>query len=128
MTSRAVQQPSEIAAHEPPIPWFLIPVIARRQAQSHDRNVSIFRTLMAETSRAPLEKAMAGAKTPTLIVWGERDRLCDPAGAEVLHEVLPNSEVRMMRDTGHVPMLENAAASARDYLDFRQRIARIAGR
>jgi pimeloyl-ACP methyl ester carboxylesterase len=117
-----------IAAREPAVPGFLIPVIARKQAQSRERNLKVFRTLLAEIPRAPLEKALAGSKTPTLIVWGKHDRLCDPAGAAVLHDRMPNSAVKMMDDIGHVPMLEDPAATARDYLDFRQRLGRIAGR
>jgi triacylglycerol lipase len=117
-----------IFAHEPSVPGFLIDEVARRQAPEQDRTLRIFRGLIAELSSAPLEKRMAGLKTPTLIVWGDKDRLCDPAGAVVLHRVLPNSEVRIMADVGHVPLIESPALTARDYLEFRQRTGRVAGR
>jgi len=42
-----------------------------------------------------------------------------PAGADALHKMLPNSEVVIMPDIGHLPMVEAPEASATDYLRFR---------
>ncbi|MEA2140876.1 MAG: hypothetical protein QOC91_975 [Solirubrobacteraceae bacterium] len=43
---------------------------------------------------------------PTLIVWGDRDRLIDVRDADVFAELIPNSRKVVFADTGHVAMLE----------------------
>jgi pimeloyl-ACP methyl ester carboxylesterase len=65
------------------------------------------------------EKYVTGLKTPTLIVFGEKDRVINPASAEILHKLMPRSEVIIMPGVGHVPMIEQPRKSAEDYLKFR---------
>jgi pimeloyl-ACP methyl ester carboxylesterase len=43
---------------------------------------------------------------PTLIVWGERDRLISVRDADVFAELIPNSRKVVFEDTGHMSMLE----------------------
>jgi pimeloyl-ACP methyl ester carboxylesterase len=47
---------------------------------------------------------------PTLIVWGERDRLVPVRDADVFAELIPNSRKVIFADTGHMSMLERPAA------------------
>ena len=47
---------------------------------------------------------------PTLIVWGEQDRLIDVADADVFAELIPDSRCVIFEDTGHMAMLERPAA------------------
>lgn len=44
---------------------------------------------------------------PTLIVWGERDRLINVRDADVFAELIPNSRKVVFDDTGHMSMLEH---------------------
>jgi pimeloyl-ACP methyl ester carboxylesterase len=44
---------------------------------------------------------------PTLIVWGERDRLINVRDADVFAELIPNSRKVVFEDTGHMSMLEH---------------------
>ncbi len=46
---------------------------------------------------------------PTLIVWGDRDRVIPVRDADVLMELIPDSRKEIFKDTGHVPMLERPA-------------------
>lgn len=43
---------------------------------------------------------------PTLIVWGEQDRLISVRDADVFAELIPNSRKVVYGDTGHMAMLE----------------------
>jgi pimeloyl-ACP methyl ester carboxylesterase len=54
-----------------------------------------------------------------LIMWGANDRAINVATADVLHKLLPNSQVVIMPDIGHLPMLERPRESAEAYLRFR---------
>jgi pimeloyl-ACP methyl ester carboxylesterase len=44
---------------------------------------------------------------PTLIVWGERDRLINVRDADVFAELIPDSRRVIFKDTGHMAMLEH---------------------
>ncbi|MGH8595677.1 MAG: alpha/beta fold hydrolase, partial [Gammaproteobacteria bacterium] len=59
-----------------------------------------------------------GLATPTLIVWGDDDRLVHVSGAHAIKKLLPNGRVRVMPAMGHCPMLERARDTAVDYLSF----------
>jgi pimeloyl-ACP methyl ester carboxylesterase len=43
---------------------------------------------------------------PTLIVWGERDRLINVRDADLFEQLIPNSRKVVFEDTGHMSMLE----------------------
>lgn len=43
---------------------------------------------------------------PTMLIWGEKDRLTEPSVAYELHEQLPNSRLAFIPNCGHAPMLE----------------------
>jgi pimeloyl-ACP methyl ester carboxylesterase len=47
---------------------------------------------------------------PTLIVWGDRDRLITVHDADVFEELIPNSRKVIFEDTGHMAMLERPEA------------------
>jgi pimeloyl-ACP methyl ester carboxylesterase len=46
---------------------------------------------------------------PTLVVWGDRDRIITVRDADVYTELIPNARKVILPDTGHVPMLERPA-------------------
>lgn len=101
---------------KPPfIPAPIRRVMANERIANFDLEQGIFEQIYADS----VEARVAGLATPALIVWGEQDRLLHPASAEVLRKLMPNSRVIMMRDTGHLPMLEQPRRTAEDYLQFR---------
>lgn len=55
-----------------------------------------------------LERRLARITCPTLIVWGENDRLIPPVYAEAFRRAIPGSEVVVLSGTGHMPMFEKA--------------------
>jgi pimeloyl-ACP methyl ester carboxylesterase len=46
---------------------------------------------------------------PTLVVWGDRDRVISVRDADVYTELIANAHKVLLPDTGHVPMLERPA-------------------
>ncbi|MEM6793863.1 MAG: alpha/beta hydrolase [Acidobacteriota bacterium] len=69
---------------------------------------------------------LSAIQQPTLVMWGRQDRWIPPADAEIFRDAIPNSELVIYDDAGHVPMEELPARSARDAADFLQR--QLAGR
>jgi len=50
------------------------------------------------------EPLLGSMHTPVRIIWGERDAWLDPAFARRLHDVLPNSDLRLIPEAGHFAM------------------------
>jgi pimeloyl-ACP methyl ester carboxylesterase len=46
---------------------------------------------------------------PTLLVWGEHDRLVPPAYGEAYRQHIKGAELKLIRDCGHLPMFEKEA-------------------
>lgn len=60
-------------------------------------------------------------KQPTLILWGAKDTWIPPEDAAKFAQELPNAEVIIYPDAGHIPMEEIPQRSAADALTFLQR-------
>lgn len=114
-----------VMSQPPFIPAPVLAVLANRQAQNYALNLSIFKQLREDS--APLDTQLAALPAPlaipTLITWGEQDRVLHVSGAEILHRLLPNSSVSILPGVGHLPMLEAPLASAKPYLAFRDGLA-----
>lgn len=80
--------------------------------------------LMAERGAPFYVEAWRGVKTPTLLIWGEHDRLIPPRYARQYLDLRPPdaapAELKILPGLGHVPQLEDPQASlaaARPFLD-----------
>jgi len=65
-----------------------------------------------------LETAMARIRAKTLILWGGNDRVLSVSSAQVLGKGIENSKVIILKDCGHMPMLEKSKETALHYLEF----------
>lgn len=98
------------------IPKPILDYIGEQRAKNKKLEEIIGADLAAEPD---LEPRIKGLATPSLIVWGKDDRIINPAAAEILHGLLPNSKVILVEGAGHLPMLEQPERSAADYVAFR---------
>ena len=55
---------------------------------------------------------------PTLIVWGDRDRIIPLSHAHQAHEAMPNSRLEVMEGVGHFPHVEDPYRFVEILLDF----------
>ena len=58
------------------------------------------------------EETLLGAQQPVTLLWGDADRSHKHTRAESLLELLPQAQVRHLRDCGHFPDLERPGAYA----------------
>ena len=65
-----------------------------------------------------LEKDLPKIKAPTLILWGDQDQIVDISSVPVFEKGLKNHKTVIIRDCGHVPIIEKAQETAAQYLDF----------
>lgn len=70
---------------------------------------------LLETS---LEPYLPRIQVPVLILWGDADKILDVGGASVLENNLKNYRTVIMKDTGHIPMLEKPRETASHFLSF----------
>lgn len=100
-------------------PWLPYPVaqVARDDAlRNASSNVRLWNEQLSD--RYLLDAQIDALRTPTLVLWGEQDRVFDVSGAEVLRQRLRSAEVHVLPQVGHLPMLEAARASASMYAKF----------
>jgi pimeloyl-ACP methyl ester carboxylesterase len=58
----------------------------------------------------PIKERLPEIACPTLIVWGDEDKVIPVSDASVFEELIPNSSKVIFEGTGHVAMLERPAA------------------
>ena len=51
-------------------------------------------------------------KTPTLIIWGDKDQLIPVENASQFHKIIAHSELEIFKGVGHIPMEETPTAFA----------------
>jgi 2-hydroxy-6-oxonona-2,4-dienedioate hydrolase len=60
--------------------------------------------------RHNIEDRLPEITVPTLLVWGEQDRITPPEVGQRFHALLPDSRLAFLPRCGHAPMLERAEA------------------
>jgi pimeloyl-ACP methyl ester carboxylesterase len=71
-----------------------------------------------------LERWLHRITAPTLVVWGENDKLLPAAYAKVWGERVPKSRVEIIPRCGHLPQIEQPDATAKLVLGFLDGAAR----
>jgi len=65
-----------------------------------------------------LERRLQRVNCPTLIIWGQNDRLVPVAYADAFHRLIANSEMVKLEGTGHMPMFEMPGEWSRHIGEF----------
>jgi len=107
-------------------PWIPSPMrrhLARQAAARYHHYTWIYGQIRSAgpdglVPATPLQPYLSGSVIPTLIVWGDKDRVLDVSGAELLAGVMNDAQVDIMADVGHLPMLESPETVAHRYLEF----------
>ena len=71
-----------------------------------------------QTRPGAMVKRIAEIKVPTLILWGQKDRLIPPHLAEQFHQAINNSQVHIFPQLGHVPQEENPQQTVDSVIEF----------
>jgi pimeloyl-ACP methyl ester carboxylesterase len=62
--------------------------------------------------------ALRSIKAPTLVIWGDKDRLVSPALAQEVADAVEDSRLLVLDDVGHTAMMERPEKTARAVLDM----------
>ena len=86
-----------------------------------NRQASVAR---ANASREPEKWAEVGSlKMPVLLLWGKQDRVIPPSHARAFRKAIPQSQLIIYADAGHLPMEETPGQVARDIESWIENIA-----
>ena len=107
-----------VFVQRPPMPSRLEHYLAERSLERSAFNNRVFQQLRERY--IPLEPELPKITAPTLLLWGDRDRVLDVSSIDVMKPLLKKPSVAILRDCGHVPMIERPEETARLYLDFLQ--------
>jgi len=102
----------------PPIPGAIKRYFTQEAIHHRPLNQIIFKQIRSAEDFTPLEVSLKNSKTKTLILWGDKDRVLHVSGAKILQSVMPNSKSVIMKNVGHVPMLEKPEDSAIIFINF----------
>jgi pimeloyl-ACP methyl ester carboxylesterase len=107
----------------PFIPYSLRHVLGARAIA----DFALHSAIMAQFTQSPLlEEQYSNLTTPALVVWGDHDLILHPDGAQATARLFLHSKVIIMRNIGHLPMLEAPRTTALNYLAYRQELAKSA--
>jgi len=112
----------DFVMYKPPyLPKSVKAVFAQERIANKELHAKILEQIVTDNVEERA-KVIAQYKIPTLVVWGEKDQIIKPETVNLIKEIIPQSEVIMMPEVGHVPMVEALDKTADDYKAFREKL------
>ena len=109
----------DLVMYKPPyIPKTLQAVFAQTNIANRELHGNILEQITADNVEARAD-VIAEYNIPTLVVWGAEDRIIKPETAVIMKKLMPQAQVITMPKVGHIPMVEAAEQTAKDYKTFR---------
>ena len=99
----------------PGIPSMAKKILAEQAAIDRSFNAKIYQDMLLDNFE--LEGKLSKISQSTLILWGDTDRVIDVSSVSVFQEIKNHKKI-IMKDCGHVPMLERPEETASIYLHF----------
>lgn len=100
-------------------PYIAGPVLKYLAAQTiagAAKTQKIFDEIQVNTP--PLAERLGQIKAPTLIIWGDQDKLIHVSAAELFHKGISGSELLILKGSGHMPLMENAGQCVQTFVEF----------
>ena len=103
----------------PFIPGAIKRHLVQEAIENRPVKLRIFKQIRKEGKETlPLESLLDGLPVPTLIIWGDQDRVLHVSGARILESVMPMAKAVVMEDVGHAPMIEKPKETAAFYIRY----------
>jgi pimeloyl-ACP methyl ester carboxylesterase len=79
---------------------------AQRQVMAGNREALAVYSGTSSMTDSTLAGRLAASTLPTLVVWGESDRIVDPEYGRAYAAAIPGAQFVLLGETGHLPQLE----------------------
>ncbi len=100
----------------PELPSFMKQYLAEQAVAATPLNKKIIGDMMLDL--LTLESKLNKITAPTLILWGDTDKVVHISSAPIFEKNIKNSKSAVIKECGHVPMIEKPAETAAVYQDF----------
>lgn len=110
----------DFVMYKPPyLPKSVKAVFAQERIANKELDAKILKQIVTDNVEERA-KIVAHHNIPTLVVWGEKDQVIKPETVKLIKQIIPQAQVIMMPEVGHVPMIEAVGQTADDYKAFRE--------
>ena len=106
----------KVFAKRPYLPKSVFKLFAEYAIRGSAKSARIFSEM--QSNDPTLEERLPLVQAPTLIIWGDQDRVLHVSGAEVFRRGIKNSELLVLPGIGHMPLIESARECAATWLNF----------
>lgn len=94
-------------------PAFVTPeILSESQNASHSFVALMRQVLLSDVPQNQTPRA------PTLIVWGERDKITSSSRAQEIAAEIPNAQLAIIKNAGHMPQLQDPLSFVKIVRDF----------
>lgn len=107
---------NNVFARRPYAPKAVVRYLADHAIRNSAKSAKIFAEM--QTNDPLLVDRLANITAPTLIVWGDQDRVLHVSCAQLFRKGIKSSEVMIIPGSGHMPLVENAGACSKAWLAF----------
>ena len=106
--------------YKPPyIPDIVKDALLQEKCSRRDLEKVMYEDMYTDVNLSTVAKNIS---MPTLILWGEKDRMTHVDDAAFFHETIRGSELVILKEVGHVPILEDPEQTADEVDKFIKQI------
>jgi abhydrolase domain-containing protein 6 len=116
---------NNVFSKRPYAPKAVLRYLANHTIRNHAKSRQIFDEL--QMNDPALAQRLPEIAVPTLIIWGDQDRVLHVSSADLFRQGIRNSELMVIRGSGHMPLVENARQCAAAWLAFAEKTRRSVG-
>jgi pimeloyl-ACP methyl ester carboxylesterase len=115
----------KVFVKRPYIPKSVYRAAAARAISGAAKSARIF--VETQNNDPTLEERLGLIQAPSLIIWGDQDRVLHVSCAHVFHRGIKNSELLVLPGIGHMPLMEQARECASAWLMFVDKTRKSSG-
>ena len=108
---------------QPCFPWPAMAVFSRKYIQRRELYQKMWNDFYPTLKEKDLRDRLPEVKMPTFVLWGDKDHLLDVSCVEVFKRYLPDVRTVIMKNCGHLPMMERPEEAADHYVRFLQQVS-----
>lgn len=105
-----------VCVKPPKLPSFIKQYLAKQAVEAGPLNKKIFNDMLPD--RLILESKLNKITAPTLILWGDSDKVINISSVQIFEKNIKSSKSVIIKECGHVPMVEKPEETASIYQDF----------
>lgn len=119
-TKERIETLLNYSMYKPPyIPDIIKSALLEEKCARRDLEKVIYEDMYTDVNLSAVAKNIS---MPTLILWGEKDRMTHVDDASLFHETIKGSKLVIMKEVGHVPILEEPEQTADEVDTFIRQI------